>query len=456
MSEFESRREGGKPQEGQEESLGLPKINSLSHRDLGAEYVSSLRISAASADIVLELFNAINPEIGDVMRDEILPLVHESRLFEPEKLALKYEGEPVFWLQQERTLLVGGGGFRELGHKISVFEWEKADTMPIWDIFRCRRKLNAFDISVTMPNISAGSRWHLTERIGEAIGLGGVRELVMRAPAESVSNEGGLIQTRIAPGVSLLSNPPAGTDERIERAREELARLKSARGWSATAVELSEPLYGEMRGVVSALSDEQSSRLVDSGLLRFAERLAREGENINEHRVGAISKRMQQPVAVVFGRTMALGEVPPTGGPPPEGDSNGGLRSSDGGAEFDGIFVDSMTSVDIQGVRSPVGECTISFNSASQELFASALNDAPSFDEDKPVMLVRYPESVNGASADQLKKRAELTERICKEVDPSFSLNETVQRLESMGFNGGPAMETQYSRGKLKLTFGLE
>jgi len=455
MSEFESKREGGDPHEGGDQRFGLPKIDAQKHRNLESEYVSSIRVSATSAEIAIELFHSINPEIADVMRDEILPLVHESQLFEPERLALKYDGDTVFWLQQERTLLVGGGGFRELGHKVSVFEWKKADTMPIWDIFRSRRKLNALDIALTMPNTSVGSRWHLAERIGEALGLGSIRDLVMRAPTESVSNEGGLIHTRIAPGVSLLSSPITGADERVARSRGDLARLTSARGWSPTAVEVSEPLYGEMRGVVCALDGGDSSRLIESGLLRFAERVAREGENINEHRVGAISKRVPHGIPVIFGRTMALGEATATGVESPESDTAEGPGASDDSFESGGIYVDALTSVDIQGVRSPVGECTLSFNSASQELFASALNDTPPFDEDKPVMLVRYPESVTGASTDEIRRRSALTERICREVDPSFQLDATVGRLESMGFSGGPTTETQYSRGKLKLPFGL-
>jgi hypothetical protein len=123
----------------------------------------------------------------------------------------------------------------------------------------------------------------------------------------------------------------------------------------------------------------------------------------------------------------------------------------------EGLTVDSLTSVDIHATPSPLGDCMVSFHSASQEVFASALHDVPAFNDDKPVMQIRYPEFVDVPAEQDFTARSALTQAICRRVDHDFSVHEAIGKLEAMGFNASPSVggghETQYSRGKIKLTF---
>jgi hypothetical protein len=422
--------------------------------------VTSLKISAASGELVVDLFHTIAPEIATVVEEKILSALQDGRLFDPSELALSYGGESAFWLQQERTLLVGGGGFRELRHNVSVFDWDRSHPAPIWDIARCRRRLNAFDVTLTMPNTERGSRWHLAERIGEALGLGDIRDLVRRAPRESLSILFDEISTEIAPGVAVRSRQPATPEERLKADRAEQDRLRNSPPWLPSSVELSEPLYGEMRGVLSTLDQERADDLISSGLVRYVDRFVQEVDDLDEKKLGIFATKLARPIPIAFGRTMALGEFE---GQHPLNESRVEHMSQSGDEAHreedmeEAQMVDSLTSVEIQAVPSPLGDCTVAFSSASQELFASALYDAPEFDEEKPVMQIRYPDFVDVPTEKDLVARSALTQAICKRVDHEFNLREAIGKLEAMGFNAHPAtgagQETQYSRGKIKLTF---
>jgi hypothetical protein len=164
----------------------------------------------------------------------------------------------------------------------------------------------------------------------------------------------------------------------------------------------------------------------------------------------------------VFGRSIALGRFE---GPHPleEGLVN---RAIEPNQEHPFDFeqealpseeVDSLTSVEINGFPSRLGDCIFSFHSASPEVFASGLRDVPSFDDDKPVLEMRFPDLIKRPNEVERNERTGLARQICAEIDSQLNIESVVDELDRMGFEKGPehgfARETQYSRGRIKLIF---
>jgi predicted Zn-dependent protease len=81
----------------------------------------------------------------------------------------------------------------------------------------------------------------------------------------------------------------------------------------------------------------------------------------------------------------------------------------------------------------------------------------PPFDEDKPVLEVRFPDLLKRPNEVERDERTGLARQICADIDSQLNLESVTAELDRMGFEKGPehgfVREAQYSRGKIKLTF---
>jgi hypothetical protein len=462
VTDFSSKDDSRERADRCDQDAAYPKFDLSLHREIARERVVNINVKGVSPELVVSLFSSISPEITLVFEQHLLPALQSAQLFNPATMVSDYDSTSPYWIRQERTLFVGKGHLREVAHKVSLFDWDKNDLKPVWDVTRSRRRLNAFDVTMSFPDAGRDASWVLADRIGDALDLGSVRERLSRSAVDGQTQGDGSYSVEVVPGITVSTKRQETPEERaaIDRIRNE--RLRSKISWLPKAVEVSEPLYGEMKSALATLNSEYTPSLVDSGLLRYADRLVLEGDNVREEKLGQIAQKMAVGLPVVFGRSIALGKFV---GPHPLQDGTfeeprvSGEEVAFGNEEQDqpSQEIDSLTSVEINGVPSRSGECVVSFHSASQEIFAWGLHDAPLFDEDKPVLEVRFPELVGKPAEGEDLVRAELAGRICADIDAQLDLKGVVSEIERMGFEKGPhegfAREAQYSRGKIKLTF---
>ena len=462
MSEFDSRGDPRERNDGRDDHVRYPQFDLSVPREIERERVVSLAVRAASPELVVNLFSSISPEITHIVEQHLLPSLESGQLFDPVAMVRDYDALSPYWLRQERTLFLGKGRLRELGHKVSLYDWDKTELKPAWDVARSRRRLNALDITISFPDGGRESSWILADRIGDVLGLGSVRARVRRSHVEGQSQADGSFSAQLAPGIAVSTRRQETPEERAAIDRDLSDRFRSNLSWLPKTIEVSEPLYGEMRSALSALDSDHAAALVGSGMLRYADRLVLSGESVREERLGQIIRKMEKGFSVVFGRSIALGRFEGTH-PLEEGlvnravEPNEELASEFEQEESPSQEVDSLTSVEINGVPSRLGECTVSFHSASQEVFASELRDVPSFDKDKPVLEVKFPDLVKRPNEVERNQRTGLARQICADIDSQLNLDTVAAELDRMGFEKGPehgfVREAQYSRGKIKLTF---
>ena len=459
MTEFNSRGGPREGNDGRDDHVRYPQFDLSTHREIERERVVSLAVRAVSQDLVINLFSSISPEITPILKQHLLPSLQSGQLFDPVAMVADYDALSPYWLRQERTLFLGERRLRELGHKISLFDWDTAELKPIWDIARSRRRLNAFDIKMSFPDAARESSWILADRIGDVLGIGSVRSRLTRFPGGGHIQVDGSYLAELSPGITVSTRRQESPEERAAIDRIHAERSRSKLSWIPKAIEVSEPLYGEMRSALSALNYDYAATLVGSGMLRYADRLVLDGESVREDKLEKIVKNLEKGFSVTFARTLALGNFEGAHSleKAPADDTNEELGFEFEQEEHPSKEIDSLSSVEISGIPSRLGDCVVSFHSASQEVFASGLRDAPPFDEDKPVLEVRFADLVDRPNEIEKAERASLARQICADVDSQLNLESVVAELDRMGLEKGPEhhflRESQYSRGKIKLTF---
>ena len=470
MPDRDSRDEAPKHGYGRDEPLSMPGADFSQVRPVLNERLISVKAVSLSAQLVQDLFDSISPDMSPIVEGHLVPALTEGVLFDIPTVFSAYHELTPFWLRQERTLRVGPSGLRESLNKVSVVDFDEGGVRVMWDISKSRRRLGAFDVAVEIAGHGDG-RWTLAERVGEVLGLGSVTHRLARVVREQQEFDGLRCTTVVVPGVFVVTARPETPEERAVVELKERQRLKSGSLWCPSVVEVSEPLYGEIQRALNHLDPTEARALISSGFLRFADNLVGESRELREGRLAAISRKMERDYSVLFGRTLALGKFE-LGHPLHDSahrvdelfsEPGNFLQGDEAGdeASFDEVErepqADGLTSVEIQGVRSEVGDCVVAFHSASQEQFLPAIVEGEPFEEERPVLEVRLPELREYTRKDEAFQRSLLAQRLACDVDRSLKIPAVVSKIERSGVpdlgEAGLRRGAQYSSDRLRITF---
>lgn len=470
MADREPRDEAPKHGFGREEPLVVPGADLSSVRPVLNERLVGVKATSLSPQLLNDLFDSLSPEITHIIDGHLIPALLEGSLFDLLTVHSAYHDLTPFWLRQERTLRVGPSGLREFLNKVSIVDFDEGGVRLMWDVSKSRRRIGCFDVSLEIAGGGEG-RWWLADRVGEVLGLGSLTERLARAVREQQEFDGLRCTTLVVPGVFVVTTRSETPQERALVELKERQRMKSSSVWSPSAVEVSEPLYGEMQRALKHLNEMESQALVSSGFLRFADNMVAESRELREGRLADISKKMGRDYSVLFGRTLALGKfeqrhpLADTAHPVDElfAHPEGFMEGSEGRDEdsFEDGKSDSppdgLTSVEIQGVSSVVGDCVVSFHSASQEQFLPAIAEGTPFEEELPVMEIRFPELQQGAGRDAIFQRSLLAQNLTSDVDRSLFIPAVVTKIERAGVSEIPDValrrSAQYSSDRIRITF---